>query len=772
MKKIFILLISLLSLQAYSQLGVGKWREHFPYRNTIDVCVGNNDIIYCATPFSVFSFNKTDNSVERFFKGNGLSDTDVTAINYSHADQTLVVGYQNGNIDVVHRGKLINISELLTSDILANKEVNEIYFDQNRAYLSCGFGIVVVDLKKMEIADTYYLGENASYIVVNDFEKTTDHWYAATENGIYRASTNSAFLSNSTAWTKLDNLPNNDANIKEVDINSQYIYLLEDNEHDVTNRTVIYKNITDTTWTTWDQYSNKFIRTIFLTEDQISISQWSSFYRFELNHVETSHHWGYHDLLTQGNEIVQDQDGWYWFANGNTGLGGTKFKNGISQTVNLNSPYAANARSIDAYNNNIWIASGGVSGAYVSSWKSKGVYGLVDEEWHNSKDFSDLVPVDILDVTINPLNNSEVYAGSWHEGLIHINNYTIETIFDETNSTLEETHYEGTEFTGVASVDFDNEGNLWFTAVHSEYPLHVRKTDGTFQKFSFNSKISAEDIVVKVFAASNNFIWVLVRGGGILVLDTKGTISDTSDDQHKLLKSIEGQGALPSEYCFSIAEDLDGEIWIGSQKGPAIFYSPETIFAEEEFDAQQILISQDGNAQLLLETEVITGIAIDGGNRKWIATQNSGAYLLSSDGTRQINHFTLENSPMLSNSLSDVAINHDNGEVFFVTERGVISYRGDATNFYEEMDNVRVFPNPVRPEYDGVITFDGLARDADVKITDIQGNLVYHTIAEGGRAVWNGKRFDGSRPATGVYLVFISNDDGSATKVSKVAFVN
>lgn len=772
MKKNLILLLSFISIQSFSQIGVGQWREHFPYRHTVDVCVGNQGIIYCATPFSVFSYNKNDNSVERYFKGNGLSDTDVTTINFSQEDDVLVVGYENGNLDLIVQGQLINVPELHTSSILADKRVNEVYFYQHKAYLSCGFGIVVVDLQKFEISDTYFLGDNASFIFVNDLERTDDFWYAATENGIYRASTSSAFLSNATAWSKLTNLPSNDINYLEVNINAQSIYLLADPNYDVTNRSIYYQTIGDSTWSAWDLYQNHYIRTIYLTEDEVSVSDWESYFRYELNHNETGHYWGYAGMETQGNKIVRDEEGWYWFANENTGLGGTPFSNYKSEKIDLNSPFKVNARTVDAYNNNVWIAAGGVSGAFVSQWSKAGLYGFVDEEWHNSRDFSDLRPADVLDVSINPNDNSEVFGASWHDGLVHIKDFNIIDIYDETNSTLEPEYYEGQEFTGVTSVDFDQESNLWFTAAHSNYPLHVRKADGSFQKFSFNTDITDENIVLNVFASSNNFIWIFIRGKGILVLDTKGTITDTSDDQYKLLSSEEGNGGLPSEYCYSITEDLDGEIWIGTQKGPAIFYSPESIFTETDFDAQQILITQDGNAQLLLATEVITGIEIDGGNRKWLATQNSGAYLLSADGTNQISHFTQENSPLLSNSLSDLAINHDNGEVFFVTERGVISYLGDATNFYEEMDNVQVYPNPVRPEYDGLITFDGLVRDADVKITDIQGNIVYHTIAEGGRAIWNGKRFDGSRPATGVYLVFITNDNGSSTKVSKVAFVN
>ncbi len=773
MNKFVVLFFTFFSLYSQAQqVGVGQWREHVPYRYTFDVCEGNNDIIFCATPFAVFSYNKSDNSVERYFKGEGLSDTDISNINFNKDLDLLVVGYANGNIDVISHGRLINISELKTSNILAEKRVNEIFFDQKRGYLSCGFGIVVVDLEKFEISDTYYLGQDASYVYVNDLERTNDFWYAATKSGVYRAATSSTFLSNSTAWEKMDNLPDNDSNYIDIDINSQHMYLLEDPFEDVSNRTILYKNIEDNTWTTWEGFENKYIRSIYLTEDYIATNEWSAFKLFRMDHSTIHSFWGFSDLKTQGNEVIQDESGWFWLANSSDGLGGTNFEDEKTITININSPRTVSSRKIDAYNNNIWVAAGGVSTSWVSSWNNDGVYGFVDETWYSSRDFYDEIFTDVLDVTINPTDNTEVYAGSWHQGLIRIKDKQVADVFNETNSTLEVTHYEAWDFTGVASVDFDKAGNLWFTGVLTNYPLHVRKADGTFKKFSFASKITDEDRVINVFAASNGYIWIFIRGNGILVFDYNGTIDDTSDDRYKLLKTEEGLGGLPSKYCFSITEDLDGEIWIGTQQGPAIFYSPESIFNEEDFDAQQILITQDGNAQLLLETEVINGIEIDGGNRKWIATQNSGVYLLSSDGTRQISHFTEKNSPLFSDNVTDLAINHDNGEVFFVTDRGIISYRGDATNFYEEMDNVNVFPNPVYPQYDGIITIDGLAQDADVKITDFAGNIVYHTVAEGGRATWNGKSFDGSRPVTGVYLIFVSTDNGKSTNVSKIAFVN
>ena len=174
----------------------------------------------------------------------------------------------------------------------------------------------------------------------------------------------------------------------------------------------------------------------------------------------------------------------------------------------------------------------------------------------------------------------------------------------------------------------------------------------------------------------------------------------------------------------------------------------------------------------LLAEQQVQCIAIDGGNRKWFGTANSGAYLMNETGTKELLHFTVENSPLPSDNILSISVEPKSGEVFFVTAKGVVSYRGDATEAGNSFGEVYVFPNPVRPDYQGVVTIAGLAADVNVKITDIAGNIVYETTANGGQATWDGNNFSGRRVATGIYLVFCSNDDGSETFVTKLLFVN
>jgi len=260
-------------------------------------------------------------------------------------------------------------------------------------------------------------------------------------------------------------------------------------------------------------------------------------------------------------------------------------------------------------------------------------------------------------------------------------------------------------------------------------------------------------------------------GGGILVYKGNTTATPSAANSKKLTVTV-GNGGLPSNLVYCLAKDLDDEIWVGTDKGIAVFYSPENVFTGANFDAQQILLEQDGYVQILLETENVLSIAVDGANRKWIGTSNSGVFLMSADGTTQIQHFDESNSPLFSNTVKSIAINQETGEVYFGTTKGIISYRGTSIEGFEEFTDVYAFPNPVKHDYEGPIAIKGLMNNSTLKITDISGALVYETKSEGGQAVWYGKNFKDERVSSGVYMVFCTSEDGQQKTVTKILVIN
>ena len=266
---------------------------------------------------------------------------------------------------------------------------------------------------------------------------------------------------------------------------------------------------------------------------------------------------------------------------------------------------------------------------------------------------------------------------------------------------------------------------------------------------------------------------MLPRGRGLFVFDEKGTYEDISDDEYESFSVLDESGAIISNDIYSFAEDRDGVMWIGTNKGAVAYYNPENVFSDTDpFYAKKIILQLDGPVNYLLETEIVTAIAIDGANRKWFGTQSAGVFLMSEDCTEQIYNFNTENSPLLSDNILCIAIEPESGEVFFGTANGIVSFRSTATEPDDFFTDVYAYPNPVKPDYEGDIVIKGLVANSNVKITDISGNLVYEVNALGGQAIWNGKNFDGERVKSGVYMAFCTNEDGSKTHVTKILFIN
>jgi hypothetical protein len=206
-------------------------------------------------------------------------------------------------------------------------------------------------------------------------------------------------------------------------------------------------------------------------------------------------------------------------------------------------------------------------------------------------------------------------------------------------------------------------------------------------------------------------------------------------------------------------------------EGLRVFYNPRRIFESGNRDARDILIQQDGQTKLLLDNQAVSEIFVDAANRKWISTLGNGVYLMSPDGTEEVLHFTQENSPLYSNSVSSVAVDGSTGEVFFATQLGIQTYRESATTS-GNFENISVFPNPVPPRYDGVVGISGVADQAEIIITDIAGNKVFETKSNGGQATWNVSDFNDNRVATGIYLIYATSSDGTASGVAKILVEN
>ncbi len=440
-------------------------------------------------------------------------------------------------------------------------------------------------------------------------------------------------------------------------------------------------------------------------------------------------------------------------------------------------PYTSSIHNMAIDDGNVWVATGSVEGTkWENSYLRDGVFHYQEGAWskiHRSEDPAMDTIFDIINIAIDPSSPGHVFAGTWGSGLLEIDNGELTAIHDHNSGSSLQNWKDRNNWCGIGGLAYDDDNNLWISNSYVESPVSVLKPDGTWRSYDFGNTLNASTFTGELIVTGQDQKWmVLPRGTGLFVWEDQGTLDDPSDDQYKILTTAQGQGGLPSNEVHAIAEDLDGEIWVGTAKGIAVFYTPTDIFSSNPSDAEQILLEQDGLTEVLLETEVVTSIAVDGGDRKWIGTESAGVFLMSANGTELIEHFNASNSPLFSNTIKDIAIDHENGLVYIGTSEGLLSYKGAATEGKDVMDDITVYPNPVTTDYQGPISITGLPRDSDVKVTDVSGNVVYRTRSLGGKATWNGKDFSGLRVKTGVYLVFCSSPEGEQNQVAKILFVN
>jgi ligand-binding sensor domain-containing protein len=361
-------------------------------------------------------------------------------------------------------------------------------------------------------------------------------------------------------------------------------------------------------------------------------------------------------------------------------------------------------------------------------------------------------------------NTGRLYLGSHGTGILQINNGQAVKRYDETNSPLRK---RGGLFNIISGMALDKSSNLWISNFDVDSSLHQlnNKSEWTSYKLPVNN-------TSKIAIDSRNSKWIIVQSGGLLFFNDKGTVT-TTDDIISRVNANSGTGNLPSNNINDIAFTKNGELLIGTDQGFVRIRNPNAIQTGGNYDAERIIVSVEQGTNLggyVLETEKINTIFIDGGDRRWFGT-DKGAWLYDSDGTTLLHHFTKENSPLMSNNVLNIGINETTGEVFFGTDKGLISFRADANAAAKSIEKLVIYPNPVRPDFVGDVAITGLTDNTLIKITDINGQLVYQTFSNGGMATWNCKTFSGERPSTGVYLVFAMSNDGEETEVGKLLFI-
>jgi hypothetical protein len=764
--KILGLFILFFSFTQAQNIAIGQWRVHLPYNSIVSLTESGTKI-YCASRNGgLFYYDKSDNNLTTMTKISGLSDNKISTIK-STKNNVVVIAYDNANIDILKGNKIYNISDIKRKNILGKKEIHAIHFLGDYCYLSCGFGIVVIDLNKIEVHDTYIIGPNGVHSEVFDFCDDSTYFYAATDTGVFKARIDNPNLANFSEWTIESGIPAFKYNA--VKAFSKKIYA---NKTGGGSEVLYFKNAD--TWSVFDSTFSGNVQTIGVFYNKLIITKTkeAAVYGGLGNPSDLQSKRG--TATNSINTAIIDVDGTIWLADQNSGL--IKSKDVTSFEVFFpNGPRTTSVRSMVSTANDLWVATGGTTNASNNLYNNDGVFHFDNRYWSalnrdNTPAFANAY--DFMSITLDPKDENHLLISTFFTpGLI---DYTVGGPFIQytcKNSSLQPENGDSA-YTRITGSAFDSQNNLWVLQHDVNMPLHVRlKKDNKWNAF-FVDQSSKGARAGNILIDKNDYKWVNFLHQGIFVYNDNKTITDISDDKIVHLTDLPAKGNLQSLDVNCFEKDQDGAIWIGTEKGISVVYNSNALFNGNP-NAQPVYIQQDGHTQLLLAYDAVTAIAIDGGNRKWFGTRNSGVFLMSAEGTKEILHFDISNSPLLSNSITSIAINPKTGEVFFGTVAGIISYRSTSTKGDETFkDEVYAFPNPVRPEYTGLIAVKGLAKNVNVKITDAGGNLVYETKAIGGQAIWDGKNFQGIRAQSGVYLVMCTNDDGSQTYVTKILFVN
>lgn len=772
MKKInfaVFLFVFTLSQSVYSQLLTGEWRDHLPYSQAMVVANVDNKI-YCGSEVSLFAYDKIDHSTQKFSKINGLSDIGISAMNYSAENQTLVIGYTNGNLDLIINNTIYNLSDIKRKSMTGLKTINQIIFIDDYAYLSTAFGIVVLNLTKREIADRYIIGANGSNVDVYAiaYNSDNDSIFAATEHGIFKALRSNPNLVDYNNWLQISDIPNYDQKFNAISYFNGAIYA------SYAGNTVSENIIYQYNGSVWSQYlqPNDNIYSLKNCYENLLIIASSRVKKIDKQGVVIEY---YTDGL-QIRDASYDASGIVWIANRNSGLILFDPIWGASY-IHVNGPDNNEFLDLSVSGGKVYAASGGRTPAWGNLWRKGIIHKMENDQWSTYTPWAvaalQQMP-DIVTITADATNPTHFFAGSWGGGLAEFNNGNFVERYSDNNSSLQALS-NAPGVVRIGGVAFDSKGNIWVSNSGVSRPFSVRTPQGEWHSFNYGSDVNADDIG-ELIVTQNDHKWCfLPRGQGLFAFDENGTYTNDNDDKVKKFGIIDRNGKTISNDIYSMAEDLDGSIWVGTNKGVVVYYNPSSVFSAGTLVASQIIVQGEVNdsvPQYLLSSETVTAIAIDGANRKWIGTEKSGVFLLSDDGTKQLLHFTTDDSPLFSNTITSIAIDQASGEIYIATDVGLISYRSDVTEGKLFFNDVYAYPNPVREDYTGPIIIKGLLKDVNVKITDIAGNLVYETTSLGGQALWDGNNFSGQRVHTGVYLVFLSSEDGVKTFVTKLLVIN
>lgn len=742
----------LMALTAPAQIVRESWRDHLSYNNCKAVAVAPDEV-YCASSASLFSYGKSDGRVRHLTTIEGLSDMGVGSIAYNDEVRRLVIGYSNGNIDLMDDdGRVYNMSGLKDKSMSMSKNINHISFDGSKAYLSCDFGLTTIDIKRREFVDTYILRAGGRQIKINCSAVFGGYLYAFSDDGLMRGRLDNPFLTDMKNWEYVSVDSSRLAANTGCVFNGK-LYVSEHYGNQENSRVSVFDG---TQWTiVWD--SVPMVRSLTSRGGRLVVCTAGEFTVYDTNLTQLAQY-----PTTNATMAIADGDK-VWYSHTVYGMG--LYENGEYQAIYPAGPPRNYFYNVCYNAGNLLVAPGGVSRPSSNMWRTADVYSYDGTNWTNidcNKHPEILECADIVSFATCGDPNRYV-AVSWRYGIWEYDNGESRHIITQEINPIHNDM--------VSSCAFDSRGNLWVAHCFSQNPVLVRTAGGDWHSYRYGNNM-ADQRTGKLICTRNDDLWLVQPyGGKILVWNANGTPESSADDNYECFTPSDERGQELNSRINDIAQDRNGAVWIASDEGVYVYDHPEYILQGKSYYGRRPQMIEEGYYQSLLITEVVTSIAIDGGNRKWFGTESGGIFVISPDGTEQYAVYNKDNSPLFSNNVLSLAIDDDRGIIYIVTDRGLQSAVISSTKPDAGMSSVFAAPNPVPADYFSDVTIRGLADETVVRITDLRGNLVHETMSNGGGALWNLCNRDGRRVETGIYLIQCTTTDGVTRNVGKIHVV-
>ncbi len=735
-------LIFIISNPVFGQfdIPVGSWRLHISFSESRDIALSDN-AVYCAAKNGIFYLEKDDNSLHTLTKIDGLNDADITKIDYDLLNEILAIGYSNGNVDMVTEDAIINYPAIKNAKN-ESRTINDFLFEGSRSYISTDFGVVVFDIQKFETLEAYTnIGKDGDQLQILEAEIHNDSLFLASADGVIAGwldpANNLQDFNNWHRFDASDGIPG--SLISGITTFNNHLFASLKNDG-------IYK-YSNGKWIKEPYLNGESIISISGHQNLMAVTSESCAWTVDKKDVVSAIT---SEFIESPNITLLDDQNILWVSDSKNSL--------VTNVAGSFNSISASGPNSDRfafmyYSDNRLI---GLPGGYDQQRKpledSLGFYTFSEGLWENFNFPSYPVASDLTGGTFISESNLH-FLVSFGSGI---------TLWDRGTaiSTLTLSHPDYPFNSNFLTSVFAAKDGTWVSVWDSQ-PALYQSTDGiSWEPHIVN--ISGEENILEIIEDTFGTKWLRVdpeKRGGIIVYDA-------SNGDSRWINSTQNEGNLPSNRVNDLEIDNKGNIWVGTDKG--VVYFPRGI---DPFSTNLQSIRPIFEGGFLFDNEQIRAIKADGGNRKWIGTM-VGVWLFDEFGEDLIEFFNEENSPLLSDQISMIEINDVTGEVFFATLNGLSSFRSDATEGGNQHSNVKIFPNPVTPDYSGLVTIEGLPENAEIKITDVSGNLVWQMKSNGGTATWKLTTLYGSNPGTGIYMIYSSTSDGSDTFVGKIAIIN